>query len=151
MLYPSKYVLITDLDINNKKSNSAAGDNKLILAEKEKKVLKCENHLESSVLSASNSLTFSDGIQKSSAGIMPERVWQDIVMNPAYTFDKSEHKMKIENFNENNRENSINIANSNNNNNNVENSIKTQTESATGDCLWNFVEPCLKNSCGCKR
>lgn len=147
MLYPSKYVLITDLDINKQNNNSLACDNKLSI-EKEKKLCKCENHLENS--SKTSSILNGDGIQKSAAGIMPERIWQDNIMNPAYTNEKSEHK-KIENFNENNRENSINIAN---NSNNVENSTTTNvrtTDSSSGEVLWNFVEPCLKNSCNCKR
>lgn len=131
MLYPSKYVLVTDLDINNKPNSTVE---KKISSGSEKKICKCEAHLESSVFS-SKSKTYCDGIQKSASGIMPERIWQDIVMNPAYTIDKSEHKNI-----ENNRESSTNIANSNN----TENSIQP-------GMLWNFVEPCLKNSCSCKR
>lgn len=141
MLYPSKYVLITDLDINKQNNNGLACDNKLNL-EKEKKLCKCENHLDNS--SKSSSILYCDGIQKSAAGIMPERIWQDIIMNPAYTNEKSEH-IKIEN----NRENSINIANSKNVENSTTN-VKT-TDSSSGEVLWNFVEPCLKNSCNCKR
>lgn len=137
MLYPSKYVLLTDLDIKNKQVNNLSQSNRIILDEKVDRNCSCQVHLNDNSFSP-HKKTYSDGIQKSTSGIMPERIWQDVIMNPAYTLDKSEHK-NINNY----VENSVNITNSCI----TENSIKTEP----GTVMWNFAEPYLKNSCSCKR
>lgn len=157
MLYPSKYVLITDIDLekrnnnmctNSENSNSNNYNNLNLSVNSNKKcinnnnsekrmIMKMEDYDKDSI--ESNLLNICDGIQKTAAN-MPERVWQDMIMNPAYTNtgDKSE-KMNNSNNSENNVENSINVAN-------TENSVT----SCNGG-LWNFTEPCLKTSCSCKR
>jgi hypothetical protein len=131
MLYPSKYVLITEMDLESK-IDKCTNENKKCLDISRK--YKSTNKIETDCMEQ----TFSDGIQKSVSGVLPERVWQDVVMNPAYTsssssatsIDKCENA-KSENLNQSNEHS--NAAHS------VEGS------------LWNFVEPCLKNSCACKR
>lgn len=157
MLYPSKYVLVTDIDLekrknmctnsenssnnynnnhnnNNISNNSGSNNNKNKCINSDKRIImKIEDFDKDSI--ESNLLNICDGIQKSAA-TMPERVWQDMIMNPAYTGDKSE---KNNNIGENNVENSINVAN---------------TENSASTCnggLWNFTEPCLKTTCSCKR
>lgn len=139
MLYPSKYVLITDIDLERRKdvcanSENSGNNNKKCIASEKRIIKKLEDFNKDSI--ESNLLmNICDGIQKSSAS-MPERVWHDMIMNPAYTGDKSENNQKIS---ENNAENSINVAN---------------TENSATTCnggLWNFTEPCLKTSCACKR
>jgi hypothetical protein len=145
MLYPSKYVLITDIDLEksrkdkctssennnlNNPSNNLSGKR---CVNSEKKMIEFDrDSIES------NLLNICDGIQKSATS-MPERVWQDMIMNPAYTGDKSEKNIMKNASGENNVENSINVAN---------------TENSASSChggLWNFTEPCLKNPCSCKR
>lgn len=133
MLYPSKYVLVTDND-SHKKDNCMSESKKCVNRDK-----KCEMDtecIESSVLN------FCDGIQKSAAGVLPERVWQDSIMNPAYTNAavKSEQE-KIETQSENNIENSINAANG------IESGSKMDAASTT----WNFAEPNHKANCSCTR
>lgn len=133
MLYPSKYVLVTDID-SRKKDNCISESKKCVNSDA--KSYRCseidKENIESSVLN------FCDGIQKSAAGVLPERVWQDSIMNPAYT--KSE-KEKIETHSENNNENSINAANG------IESSSKSDSASTT----WNFAEPSHKANCSCTR
>lgn len=152
MMYPSKYVLITDIDLEKRKdmctnsensnnfnnSNSLSGNKKCNNSEK-RMIMKMEDFDKDSI--ESNLLNICDGIQKSAAS-MPERVWQDMIMNPAYTGDKSEkHMRKIESV-QNNVENSLNHLN-------VANTENSATTCNGG--LWNFTEPCLKTSCSCKR
>lgn len=133
MLYPSKYVLVTDID-SPKKDNCTSESKKCVNSDS--KSYRCseieKERIESSVLN------FCDGIQKSAAGVLPERVWQDSIMNPAYT--KSE-KEKFETNSENNIENSINAANG------IESSSKADSASTT----WNFAEPFHKANCSCTR
>lgn len=142
MLYPSKYVLITDIDLDkNRKDKCTSSENnnnssnnfssKRCVNSERKMIEFDRDSIES------NLLNICDGIQKSATS-MPERVWQDMIMNPAYTGDKSEKHMK-KHSDENNVENSINVAN---------------TENSASSChggLWNFTGPCLKNPCSCKR
>lgn len=141
MLYPSKYVLITDIDLeNSRKDKCTSSENNLNNFSNNHSVKRCVNSEKKMIefdrdSIESNLLNICDGIQKSATS-MPERVWQDMIMNPAYTGDKSE---KIISCDANNVENSINVAN---------------TENSATSChggLWNFTEPCLKNSCSCKR
>ncbi|CRK97337.1 CLUMA_CG010730, isoform A [Clunio marinus] len=136
MLYPSKYVLVTDILSRNKKDNCISENNKKIINSSEtKSSYRCseidKDCIESSVLN------FCDGIQKTASGVLPERAWQDSIMNPAYTNAsvKSEQE-KIEMQSENNIENSINAANG------IEKSDPT---------TWNFVEPNHKSNCLCTR
>lgn len=176
MWYPSKYVLLTDLDLknemksdtkcsesnakknvnsNNSTSNSSSSNENTnsAVCETVKSYRFSENekeYIESSVSS------FCDGLQKSAAGILPERAWQDSLMNPAYTDAsapsvtnvKSEHKNTNEKKNdsaqsENNNENSINAANG------IESS-KANADTAAN--TWNFIDPTLiKTTCGCTR
>lgn len=135
MLYPSKYVLVTDNEL--RKSNCASENTKCVNSEpKPYRFSEIDKEcIESSVLN------FCDGIQKSAAGVLPERVWQDSIMNPAYTNAsvKSERE-KIETQSENNIENSINAANG------IESS-KADTATNT----WNFSEPNHKANCLCTR
>lgn len=148
MMYPSKYVLITDIDLEKRKdmcTNSENSNNFMNLSGNKK----CNNNSEKRMIMKmedfdkdsieSNLLNICDGIQKSAAS-MPERVWQDMIMNPAYTGDKSEKNARKKISVENNVENFIiNVAN---------------TENSATTCnggLWNFTEPCLKTSCSCKR
>jgi hypothetical protein len=136
MLYPSKYVLVTEID-SRKKDNCVSENKKSVNSEsKAYRFSEMDKEcLETSVLN------FCDGIQKSAAGVLPERTWQDSIMNPAYTNAtvKSEQG-KIETQSENNIENSINAAN-------VESSSKADSASTT----WNFVEPNHKANCSCIR
>lgn len=152
MMYPSKYVLITeyvlntDIDLEKRKDmctnsensnnfNNLSVNNKKCNSEK-RMIMKMEDFDKESI--ESNLLNICDGIQKSAAS-MPERVWQDMIMNPSYTGDKSEKHLRKKMSDENNVENSINVAN---------------TENSASTCnggLWNFTEPCLKTSCSCKR
>lgn len=137
MLYPSKYVLVTDND-SRKKDTSGISESKKCLNSDAKTYRSSEidKEIESSVLN------FCDGIQKSAAGVLPERAHQDSIMNPAYTNAslKSEQE-KIERQSENNIENSINAANG------IESSSKVDSASTT----WNFAEPNHKANCSCTR
>lgn len=137
MLYPSKYVLVTDND-SCKKDDGISENKKCVNSEpKSYRFSEIDKEcIESSVLN------FCDGIQKSAAGVLPERVWQDSIMNPAYTNAsvKSERE-KIEIQSENNIENSINAANG------IESSSKVDAASNT----WNFAEPNHKANCSCTR
>lgn len=137
MLYPSKYVLVTDID--SLKKDNCISENKKCVKSDSKAYRFSEidrKRIESSVLN------FCDGIQKSAAGVLPERVWQDSIMNPAYTNAtvKSERE-KIDTQSENNIENSINAANG------IESSSKSDSASTT----WNFAEPNHKANCSCTR
>jgi hypothetical protein len=138
MLYPSKYVLVTDVE-TRKKDVSISENKKSVNSEpKSYRFSEIDKEcIESSVLS------FCDGIQKSAAGVLPERVWQDSIMNPAYTNAsvKSEQE-KIETQSENNIENSINAANG------IENS---SSKADTASNTWNFTEPNHKANCSCAR
>jgi hypothetical protein len=151
MLYPSKYVLITEIDVESKIDKCTNENKKCLEISRKYKT----NKIETDCMEQS----FSDGIQKSVSGVLPERVWQDVIMNPAYTTssssatpsttaDKCEKgTMESEMESENNYENSINAANF------VESlsSSSSKSEGSGVGSLWNFVEPCLKNSCACKR
>jgi hypothetical protein len=181
MWYPSKYVLLTDLDLNHKqkdmKSDTKCSENHNNNHDNNKKKISGNNNVNgSNNESAVNCETmkpyrfseiekeyiessvsnFCDGIQKSAAGVLPERAWQDSIMNPAYTEGtatllssaKSEHKVdKIESAqSENNIENSINVANG------IESSSKANFSSADTANTWNFIDPTLiKTTCGCSR
>lgn len=138
MLYPSKYVLVTDVD-TRKKDNCSSETKKCVNSEtKPYRFSEIDKEcIESSVLN------FCDGIQKSAAGVLPERAWQDSIMNPAYTNAslKSEQE-KIDTQSENNIENSINAANG------IESSSKMDAMSST---TWNFAEPNHKANCSCTR
>lgn len=180
MWYPSKYVLLTDLDLKNEmksdtkcsessnknskknvnsstsntSSSSNNNDNISSVCETIKSYRFSEIEKEYIETSVSN---FCDGIQKSAAGVLPERAWQDSIMNPAYTDAtavsvtnvKSEHKNTNEKKNdnaqsENNIENSINAANG------IESSAKANADTAAN--TWNFIDPTLiKTTCGCTR
>jgi hypothetical protein len=132
MLYPSKYVLVTDVD--SRKPAECSETKKLVNSEpKSYRFSEIDkDSIESSVLN------FCDGIQKSAAGVLPERIWQDSIMNPAYTnaSTKSERD-KVDSQGGNNVENSINAANG--------------VESSKDSNTWNFVEPCHKENCSCTR
>lgn len=139
MLYPSKYVLVTDTDSCKKDKNCISESKKCVNSES--KSIAIDKEIESSVLN------FCDGIQKSAAGVLPERSWQDSIMNPAYTNAytnagvKSEQD-KIATQSENNIENSINAANG------IESSSKADSASTT----WNFADPTHKTTnCACTR
>lgn len=125
MLYPSKYVLVTDIDSVNKENLSSDG----------KKCVNSDSNRISEI-DYECELNFCDGIQKSASGVLPERAWQDSIMNPAYTNAavKSEQG-KVDTNSENNIENSINAANG------IE---KAET-------TWNFAEPNHKANCSCTR
>lgn len=132
MLYPSKYVLVTDVD--SRKSTECSENKKNVNSEPKSYRL---SEIDKDSIE-SNVLNFCDGIQKSAAGILPERVWQDSIMNPAYTNSSSKcEREKIDSQSGNNVENSINAANG------VESSKDANT--------WNFVEPCHKENCSCTR
>ena len=115
MMYPSKYVLITDIDLEKRKdmctnsensnnfSSSLSGNKKCNNSEK-RMIMKMEDFDKDSI--ESNLLNICDGIQKSAAS-MPERVWQDMIMNPAYTGDKSEKNMRKHVSAQNNVDNSL--------------------------------------------
>lgn len=144
MLYPSKYVLITDIDANMKTDKCPNESKK---CKEFHKKLTADDKPEIEYFES----CFSDGIQKSVGGVLPERVWQDVVMNPAYTTPSSLASEKSEQTNDenpiekyDNNENSINAANYG------ENSSKVVEHNGIGG-LWNFVEPFLKNTCSCKR
>lgn len=185
MWYPSKYVLLTDLDLNNKQQKEIKSDtkcsenhnsnnisnnnikNKKISGNNNENVnssnnnsaVNCEtmkpyrfSEIEKEYIESSVS-NFCDGIQKSAAGVLPERAWQDSIMNPAYTEGTStvvtsEHKVdKIESAqSENNIENSINVANG------IESSSSRSNTMADTANTWNFIDPTLiKTTCGCSR
>lgn len=132
MLYPSKYVLVTDVD--SRKQTECCSENKKSVNSEPKSYRLSEmdkDCIESSVLN------FCDGIQKSAAGVLPERIWQDSIMNPAYTNSsvKSE-KEKIDPQSGNNIENSIN-------------GVESSKSDATN--TWNFTEPNHKENCSCSR
>jgi hypothetical protein len=132
MLYPSKYVLVTDIDIE-KKTEKCFNESKKC-TDSEKKLLNFheteKNCIESKVLS------LCDGIHKSTAGAIPERIWQDMIMNPAYTNQAEKSEMK----------NNVKMSE---NDFKIVDFVKTANVADAG--LWNFVEPCLKSSCSCKR
>jgi hypothetical protein len=189
MWYPSKYVLLTDLDLNNKLQNDIKSDTKCsenhnnniinnnnnnndsnkkkisvnnnVNISNNNSAVNCEtmkpyrfSEIEKEYIESSVS-NFCDGIQKSAAGVLPERAWQDSIMNPAYTEGtsllssvKSEHKVdKNESAqSENNIENSINVANG------IESSSKANTSMSDMANTWNFIDPTLiKMTCGCSR
>ena len=131
MLYPSKYVLVTDIDLEKtRKDKCTSSENNVNINASNKKFSSSERKVNIKIGELSN------GVQKFAAN-MPERVWQDMVMNPAYTGDKSEKTMMRIKRNETNLENFI-----------------ANTENSASSCqggLWNFTEPCLKTSCSCKR
>lgn len=132
MLYPSKYVLVTDVDTHKKDACTS---------ETKKCVNSCETKsYRFSDIDKECMLNFCDGIQKSAAGVLPERIWQDSIMNPAYTNApaKSEHE-KIDTRGGNNIENSINAANG------AESATKADSNT------WNFAEPNHKANCSCTR
>lgn len=124
MLYPSKYVLLTDVDIKQKEK-CLSDQKKPMNSENSKSHQISEidkDYIESSVLH------FCDGIQKSAAGVLPERSWQDSIMNPAYTnIVKSYVQVKSE-----------------------ENPISDAAE-CTSSSAWNFIETSLKTTCSCTR
>jgi hypothetical protein len=93
MLYPSKYILITEMDVEKNKAKCT--ENKKCVLDNEKKLMKLKDINRSSV--ETNLLSFCDGIQKSAAGVIAERSWQDMLMNPAYTqaSDKSEFSFNL--------------------------------------------------------
>lgn len=136
MLYPSKYVLVTDGD-SYKKNNSISDSKKSVNSEpKAYRFSEIDKEsIESSVLN------FCDGIQNSAAGVLPERAWQDAIMNPAYTNACAKSEREKIDASENNTENSINVANGTESSSKVESSANA----------WNFVEPSLKAPCSCSR
>jgi hypothetical protein len=143
MLYPSKYVLVTDIDSHKKDPSCSTSDSKKCGVNSSETKPYRFSEIEKECIESSV-LNFCDGIQKSAAGILPERAWQDSIMTPAYTNAgnvKSENE-KIDNTqSENNIENSINAANG------IENPSKADSTATT----WNFVEPNHKANCGCTR
>lgn len=133
MLYPSKYVLVTDNEPCRKDTPSECNKK---CVNSESKVHEIDKEIESSVMNCC------DGIQKSAAGVLPERVWQDSVMNPAYTNNasvKCEQDKIASTQSENNVENSINAANG------IESSSKADPTT------WNFADPSHKANCACTR
>lgn len=138
MLYPSKYVLVTDNESRKKEASCMSESKKCVNSD----VKSYRNSEIDKEMIESSVLNFCDGIQKSAAGVLPERAHQDSIMNPAYTNAslKSEQE-KIERQSENNIENSINAANG------IESSSKVDSASIT----WNFAEPNHKANCSCTR
>jgi hypothetical protein len=137
MLYPSKYVLVTDADTRKKDSNISENKKSVNSDAKSYRFSDIDKEcIESSVLN------FCDGIQKHAAGVLPERAWQDSIMNPAYTNASVKcERGKIETQSENNIENSINAANG----------IESSSKGDSGTNTWNFSEPNHKANCSCTR
>lgn len=140
MLYPSKYVLLTDSDTRCHKKDANESKKSVNSDSKSYRLSEVDNECaESSVLN------FCDGIHKSASGVLPERIWQDSIMSPAYTnvaASRSEQEKNDKAHSENNIENSINAANGIDNN--------SSSSKASSDS-WNFAEPNHKANCSCTR
>lgn len=139
MLYPSKYVLVTDKDTCCHKKDASESKKCVNSDSKSYRLSEVDDEC-----SESSALNFCDGIHKSAAGVLPERIWQDSIMNPAYTnaaASRSEQEKVDKAHSENNIENSINAANG----------IDNSSSSSKASDSWNFAEPNHKANCSCTR
>lgn len=169
MHYPSKYVLITDVDskiINitkpsncNQLFNSesvynsihSGSNSKNISTHNEVDARHNENGTMSSFIKSSK---FSPPLSANAASVLPERVWQDLLMNTAYTNSSSisspaavsgsvrDINNKSEVKSENNNENSLNAAN-------ADAERKGISTSCLSSAIWDYTEPVHKTSCTC--
>lgn len=163
MRYPSKYVLVTELDeidsncdttsnnsnnntnnminssstVNNNDSNNNQNDNNnnnsnsnnsITINVKEKKSLSAPLTVpESPANDLGNPARMS--ISQTAASILPERVWQDCLINSSLSLS-----LKQQNCNDNNLLSGTSGTNSTSNNN---------------DSMWEFTDPSAKVTCAC--
>lgn len=168
MHYPSKYVLITDVDskiINltkpsncNQLFNSESVYNSIYSGSNSRNIstnneVNARQNDNGSMPSVIKSSKFSPPLSANAASVLPERVWQDLLMNTAYTNssslsssaaipgsgrDNSKSDVKIENINDN----LLNAAN-------VDAERKGTSSSCLSPAIWDYSEPVHKTSCSC--
>ena len=169
MHYPSKYVLITDVDskiINIMKpsncnqlfnsesvynSISNGSNSKNVSTNNEVNAVHNKNGTLPSVVKGSNN---DPPLSANAASVLPERVWQDLLMNTAYTNSTfisapttvsgngQDINNRTEIKSENNIENSINTASGNA-------ERKLSATSCLSPAIWDYTEPVHKTSCAC--
>lgn len=168
MHYPSKYVLLTDVDskiINitkpnncNQLFNSESVNNSIYSGSNSKNINNNNNevnarHNENGTMpSVIKNSKFSPPLLANAASVLPERVWQDLLMNTAYTNSSPissqssisssgrDVNNKSEVKSENNNENSLNATNAD---------AERKGSSCLSPAIWDYSEPVHKTSCTC--
>lgn len=169
MHYPSKYVLITDVDskiINitkpsncNQLFDSESVYNSIYSGSNSKNIstnneVNAPNNENGTMPSVVKSSKYSPPLSANAASVLPERVWQDLLMNTAYTNSSSinspstvsgngqeinnRSEVKSENYNEN----LLNTAN-------ADTERKGTSTSCLSPAIWDYTEPVHKTSCAC--
>lgn len=169
MHYPSKYVLITDVDskiINitkpsncNQLFDSESVYNSIYSGSNSKNIstnneVNAPNNENGTMPSVVKSSKYSPQLSANAASVLPERVWQDLLMNTAYTNSSSisspptvsgngqEINNKSEVKSENYNENLLNTAN-------ADAERKGTSTSCLSPAIWDYTEPVHKTSCAC--